>query len=95
VVWKPEGAGEYDGLMTLNDHRSCPFVGAGVKCGQKNEQREIKLIIVRNDLPKLSVLKRCGVIVPTSFDSFYVGSRVPFARLGRTCLPSCPLAPVW
>ena len=41
----------YDGLMTLNDHRSCPFVGAGVKCGQKNGRREVKLIIVRNDLP--------------------------------------------
>ena len=51
MVWKPEAAGEYDGPMTLNDHRSCPFVSASVKCGQKNERREVKLIIVRNDLP--------------------------------------------
>jgi hypothetical protein len=53
VVWKHEGAGEYDGLVTLTDRRSCSFVGAGVKCGQKNEQREVKLIIVRKQ-PSLS-----------------------------------------
>jgi hypothetical protein len=32
--------------MTLIDRRSCPFVGAGVNCGQKSERREVKLIIV-------------------------------------------------
>jgi hypothetical protein len=49
VDLKPEEEEGSHGLMTLIDHRSCPFVNAGVKCGQKNERREVKLIIVRND----------------------------------------------
>ncbi len=52
MVRKPGEVGENDGLMILIDHRSRPFVGAGVKCGQKSERREIKLIIVMNDLPQ-------------------------------------------
>ena len=36
--------------MTLTDRRSCSFVGAGVKCGEENERREIKLIIATTNV---------------------------------------------
>ena len=74
MVWKHEETGEYDGLMTLILRRSYSFV------------REVKLIIVIDDLPRTSVLKRCGVIVPVNF---YVGSSL--TRSERTLSHRCPL----
>ena len=44
--------------MTSIDRRSCPFVGAGDKCGQENGRREVELIIVMNNLFTIDVLKR-------------------------------------
>ena len=57
VLKREEGQGSR-GLMTLIDRRSFPFVGAGVKCGQKNERREVELIMVIDDLPQTTLLKR-------------------------------------
>ena len=58
MVLKPEEKQGSHGLMSLIDRRSCPFIGVGVKCGQKNERREVKLIIVMDDLPQTTLLKR-------------------------------------